>query len=879
MPRNLKVIVSRDLDRCKCRLIIHDLDLTTRESDVKKIIAGTLGTNKIKFDVRLEETEFIHGRQSQCATVRLPNEGLVNEIMAKRPIRLHNKEVSISRQIPRNCYLCHQITYGLKVQISSSNGNLTENEKIDLENYFRRYGKVNYCEYVGNKAYFIFNDYDTVDRIALEKDCHQYKGRRLLVEKIRLPNGRITIPTSDIPEYCIHVNNMPTDVTSEDLSSIFKVNIANILVRPHNELNDRLVESDRRQVEAWIKEIPTEQLALRLAKEKTGFNLRGFQIHCQATQAPVNPFDLCGRFQTGKCPFSIGCDQKHIRCVEPIKCKNTHCWYGHDKARRTRPARRPTSTEDGYRIRVSNFPPNVTRSEIFRRLQVRFTRIGRDLILCNEEPNSTQPIIAYIIDRKSELIARQLIHCWHNEMFSSEQEYRIKCQLEVNVEYFNSNIGIPLSLIPQTRNQTPSISSSTNSMQMRRSQAIPDLRKRCTQWKTINDDDQQSDPKSEQEFDLSELPSPWCGENAELLEEKTNEMSKVFSIVDQTDSNKTADIRIYSTGMSNRTSRLRLQRHRLALERLKELDGIPKLIDCNYETLKNSLDCLTPLWMITEPISDVSLDSFVSDNNPDFQESMIIILKLINLIKQIHQHGVVHRNLTPNKIFIDNFTSTDVNQFHLKLIDFDLAHIDQKDINKTNENGFYSIDNPTENDFYQIPQFQVEPLNNNDIDEENQLILPDRQSKNIDASSICAILFWMITLSEPKVSRDLNGKAPHQISEYNRMIEDTLQEIAGDSPEKLQALRQHLMLIFDRGFEKAKGQWPIEELEYQIRFIIELITTTKNQEQTFQSSSSAMIPMNPFIRLVSLIQKMKDEFVNYYSRFGSIHWSDDENDD
>ena len=57
----------------------------------------------------------IHGRQSQCATVILPDQGWVNEIMAKRPIHLHNKEVSIFRQIPQNCHLCHQITYGLKV--------------------------------------------------------------------------------------------------------------------------------------------------------------------------------------------------------------------------------------------------------------------------------------------------------------------------------------------------------------------------------------------------------------------------------------------------------------------------------------------------------------------------------------------------------------------------------------------------------------------------------------------------------------------------------------------------------------------------------------------------------------------------------------------
>ena len=55
--QDLKVIVQRDLERCKRCLIVHDLDLTIKESDIKSIIAKTLQTNKIKFDVRLDETE------------------------------------------------------------------------------------------------------------------------------------------------------------------------------------------------------------------------------------------------------------------------------------------------------------------------------------------------------------------------------------------------------------------------------------------------------------------------------------------------------------------------------------------------------------------------------------------------------------------------------------------------------------------------------------------------------------------------------------------------------------------------------------------------------------------------------------------------------
>ena len=76
------------------------------------------------------------------------------------------------------------------------------------------------------------------------------------------------------------------------------------------------------------------------------------------------------------------------------------------------------------------------------------------------------------------------------------------------------------------------------------------------------------------------------------------------------------------------------------------------------------------------------------------------------------------------------------------------------------------VDHPIENDFYQIPQFQRQPLNNNDIDDEHQQTLLERRSKNIDTSFICAILFWMITSYEPEVFRAQTGEALHQLPEY-----------------------------------------------------------------------------------------------------------------
>lgn len=81
-----------------------------------------------------------------------------------------------------------------------------------------------------------------------------------------------------------------------------------------------------------------------MATENTNKPLRDYRIQCQAIHMPMNVFDLCARFQRGKCPFSIGCDQKHALCVEPMTCKNTYCWYGHDAKRKIRSAHRPASS-------------------------------------------------------------------------------------------------------------------------------------------------------------------------------------------------------------------------------------------------------------------------------------------------------------------------------------------------------------------------------------------------------------------------------------------------------------------------------------------------------------------------------------------------------
>ena len=109
---------------------------------------------------------------------------------------------------------------------------------------------------------------------------------------------------------------------------------------------------------------------------------------------------------------------------------------------------------------------------------------------------------------------------------------------------------------------------------------------------------------------------------------------------------------------------------------------------------------------------------------------------MIDLIKEIHQRNVTHRNLTPSQIYLHPCISNDEeNGFRLQLIDFDFAHISSNENLKTDSLDLLQIDEPVTNDFYLPVQFEVESLNNNDIDEEKESKQVERHSPGIDTSS------------------------------------------------------------------------------------------------------------------------------------------------
>ena len=118
-------------------------------------------------------------------------------------------------------------------------------------------------------------------------------------------------------------------------------------------------------------------------------------------------------------------------------------------------------------------------------------------------------------------------------------------------------------------------------------------------------------------------------------------------------------------------------------------------------------------------------------------QAIQIVQNLIAIVREVHAHGVLHQNLTPESILIEwDPKQTAADQAKLLLIDFSQAHI--KSERST------PMDLSTFGCWYKAPQADVESF---------------KYSSTIDASSICGILLWLLTNIDPRHNQNV---LPHQ---------------------------------------------------------------------------------------------------------------------
>jgi serine/threonine protein kinase len=202
-----------------------------------------------------------------------------------------------------------------------------------------------------------------------------------------------------------------------------------------------------------------------------------------------------------------------------------------------------------------------------------------------------------------------------------------------------------------------------------------------------------------------------------------------------------------------------------------ELVGVPNLLVSNVDTINNDQSS-KELWVIMKHIDDETLAEYIKRNKPNLREALHITRQLLTIVKDVHARRVVHRNLQPKNILVNErsdidrvASSSDIDEISLTVVNFDSSWIDDYQWANIVDDTNIQLGN----DFYRMSQFEKR------LNENNQ----QQQSPTIDVTGVCAILFWMITDREPKESRDINETAPHYLPINAKMIEKKVTEIIG----------------------------------------------------------------------------------------------------
>jgi serine/threonine protein kinase len=198
---------------------------------------------------------------------------------------------------------------------------------------------------------------------------------------------------------------------------------------------------------------------------------------------------------------------------------------------------------------------------------------------------------------------------------------------------------------------------------------------------------------------------------------------------------------------------------------------VPTFLNSNVDTSNNDQSS-KELWTIMKLFNGETLSDYIQGNKLDFREALHITRRLLNMIKQIHDRNVIHRDIQPKNILIEQ--RSNINEINLMLINFSSAWIN----NYQWKHSIEDFDEQLGNEFYRMPQFENQSIDT-EQNETRQQLKQFQYSPTIDTTGICAILFWMITGHEPKESQDIWGQPPHKLRDNLKIIEKKINEMTG----------------------------------------------------------------------------------------------------
>jgi len=162
-------------------------------------------------------------------------------------------------------------------------------------------------------------------------------------------------------------------------------------------------------------------------------------------------------------------------------------------------------------------------------------------------------------------------------------------------------------------------------------------------------------------------------------------------------------------------------------------------------------------------INGERLFDYIKSNKIDFREALQITRQLLKIIKEIHSKNVIHRDIQPKNVLIQQRSNDQSMNF--MFINFGSAFIN----NYQWKDSLEDIDHYLGNQFYRMPQFE----------QRSDQTKPFEQSPIIDTTGICAILFWILTSHEPKESKDIWQKSPHYLRDHPKIIETRINQVIG----------------------------------------------------------------------------------------------------
>ena len=341
--------------------------------------------------------------------------------------------------------------------------------------------------------------------------------------------------------------------------------------------------------------------------------------------------------------------------------------------------------------------------------------------------------------------ATHLMTAWHDHQIG---EHILKCQLELN----------PVFSIPSSRSSTPQ---SVGDHQTVGNHPAPGLDQPQTTSSVHSDGEHTAPTEVEKRVARrhpiprivnpertssaeSQLPNGVSASEWEFATKASGTNREVLLVRGTKDRKRQATVKVYPhqhleiyeqeltalkklTG--NHTSRnTRFNQRLYPCLSITGVRGVAQLIDpedaSNNLAQRRSAD--GDLWMIMQRAPGYSLKEFctrVHKSALAMPDTIQLALSLTRIIKQVHDRGVGHQNVSPEHLMIEwDHKNQPISEAQLTLLSFSQTSSLQK--------------------WYEAPQASVEGL-----------------SSTIDASGVCAILFWLLLQADPRHDGDA---LPHQ---------------------------------------------------------------------------------------------------------------------